>query len=166
MLPLKKQQEYYEALLNRDKHYDGLFYVGVKSTGIFCLASCPARKPKFEQCEFYPTAQQALLASYRPCLRCKPLLPPHQTSDTMQTLIDAVEANPQKRWMERDFKALSLNKDASTIRRQFKQRFGMTFVAYARARRLGLAMQSIRSGEKMLNIQLYAAFKMNLIDKG
>lgn len=154
MLLLKKQQEYYEALLNRDKHYDGLFYVGVKSTGIFCLASCPARKPKFEQCEFYPTAQQALLASYRPCLRCKPLLPPHQTSDTMQTLIDAVEANPQKRWMERDFKALSLNKDASTIRRQFKQRFGMTFVAYARARRLGLAMQSIRKGEKMLNTQL------------
>lgn len=69
----------------------------------------------------------------------------------MQTLIDAVEADPQKRWMERDFKAFSLNKDASTIRRQFKQRFGMTFVAYARARRLGLAMQFIRAGEKTID---------------
>ncbi len=150
-----KTQEYYQALLNKNKNYEGIFYVGVKTTGVFCRPTCPARKPKFEHCEFYATAQEALLASFRPCLRCKPMLLPNQTSDLVQQLIDAVENNPTKRWMERDFKTLLPQAvDVSTIRRQFKKRFGMTFIAYARARRIGLAMQHIRQGNSVIQTQL------------
>lgn len=155
MLTDAKTQEYYQALLNKDKNYEGIFYVGVKTTGVFCRPTCPARKPKFEHCEFCATAQEALLASFRPCLRCKPMLLPNQTSDLVQQLIDAVENNPTKRWMERDFKTLLPQiVDVSTIRRQFKKRFGMTFIAYARARRIGLAMQHIRQGDSVIQTQL------------
>lgn len=149
--------EYYQALLDKDTEYEGVFYVGVKTTGVFCRPTCPARKPKFEHCEFFETAQQALLASFRPCKRCRPLSHPNQVSTLIQTLVAAVEANPERRWRDGDFHALSM--DASTARRQFKKRFGMTFVEYARARRMGLAMKQIRSGEAVIEAQLSAGYE-------
>lgn len=117
-------KKYYDALLTNDSKFEGIFYVGVKSTKVFCRPTCPARKPKMENCEFFKTAQEALLAAYRPCKRCKPLSYPNQTSDLIQTLIQMVEENPEKRWKESDFENLFV--DASTARRHFKRRFGMT----------------------------------------
>lgn len=151
-----KRQEYYRALLEKDSRYDGLFYVGVKTTGVFCRPTCPARKPKFEHCEFFINAQEALLAAFRPCKRCRPLSHPQDVSPIVQQLVEAVEAHPEKRWSDADFAALSIH--ASTARRQFQQRFGMTFVAYARARRIGLAMEEIRSGRPVIDAQLSAGY--------
>lgn len=147
----KQDLEYYRGLLDKNSEYEGVFYVGVKTTGVFCRPTCSARKPKFENCEFHRTAQEALLASFRPCLRCKPLTNPSQVSDLVRTLVDAVEANPAKRWSYRDFEKLSV--DASTARRQFQKRFGMTFVQYARARRMGLATKEIREGSIVTDAQ-------------
>lgn len=129
MISAANQQEYYQALLDKKSEYEGVFYVGVKTTGVFCRPTCPARKPKIENCEFYETAEEALLASFRPCKRCRPLSHPNQVSDLVRLLVDAVEDNPEKRWTNQDFQKLSV--DASTARRQFKKRFGMTFVEYA-----------------------------------
>lgn len=147
----------YAALLRRDADYDGVFYVGVKTTGIFCRPTCPARKPKLENCEFFPDAQSALLASYRPCARCRPLSHPNETSDVVRRLVEAVEREPHRRWRDADFDALAVH--ASTARRQFQRRFGMTFVEYARARRLGSAFKAIRSGERVIDAQLDAGFE-------
>lgn len=157
MFTAEKQFEYYQALLNKSAEYEGIFFVGVKTTGVFCRPTCPARKPKFDSCEFFQTAQQALLASYRPCKRCQPMSLPNQVSDLVQTLIDAVEANPEKRWRDSDFRTLKV--DTSTVRRQFKKRFGMTFVAYARARRMGIAMKQIRSGKAVIDAQLATGYE-------
>ena len=147
----------YTALLGRDADYDGVFYVGVRTTGIFCRSTCPARKPKRENCEFFADAQAALLASYRPCERCRPLSHPNETSDVVRRLVEAVEREPTKRWRNADFDALAVH--ASTARRQFQKRFGMTFVEYARARRLGSAFTSIRAGERVIDAQLDAGFE-------
>lgn len=149
--------QYYQALLNKDASFEGRFYVGVRTTGIFCRPTCPARKPKFENCEFFDDAQSALLAAYRPCLRCQPLSPAQHVSDTVRQLVAAVEANPEKRWTDADFNALGFG--AATARRQFQQLCGMTFVEYARARRLGLAMNSIRNGGSVLDAQLAAGYE-------
>ena len=97
MITIETQKKYYQALLDKNTEYEGVFYVGVKTTGVFCRPTCPARKPKFEHCEFYKTVQEALLASFRPCKRCRPLSHPNQVSSLIQTLVDAVETNPQKR---------------------------------------------------------------------
>jgi len=131
--------------------------VGVKTTGAFCRPTCPTRKPKFENCEFFETAQQALLASFRPCKRCRPLSHPNQVSEWVRTLVEAVEANPEKRWRGADFRALAI--DESTARRQFKKRFGMTFVEYARARRMGLAMNQIRTGDSIIDTRLAMGYE-------
>lgn len=157
MLSIDDSRLYYQALLEKNPEFEGLFFVGVTTTGVFCRPTCPARKPKFENCEFFATAQQALLASYRPCLRCRPLSHPNQVSALVQTLVAAVEANPEKRWTDADFAALSV--DAVTARRQFQQRFGMSFVEYARARRLGLAMKQIRNGDAVIDAQLASGYR-------
>jgi AraC family transcriptional regulator, regulatory protein of adaptative response / methylated-DNA-[protein]-cysteine methyltransferase len=157
MMTDKNKQGYYKEFLAKNAEYDGVFYVGVKTTGIFCHPTCPARKPKFENCEFFKTAEEALLASFRPCKRCKPLSHPNQVSKLLQTLVNAVEDNPEKRWKDGDFKELCM--DASTARRQFKKRFGMTFVQYARARRMGLAMKQIRSGDAIIDAQISTGYE-------
>ncbi|TFE00690.1 bifunctional transcriptional activator/DNA repair enzyme AdaA [Jeotgalibacillus salarius] len=157
MMTGDRKQEFYDALLERNTEYEGFFFVGVKSTGVFCRPTCPARKPKFENCEFYYTAEEALLASFRPCKRCSPLSHPNQVSELVQTLVQAVEENPEKKWREKDFRELAV--DESTARRQFKKRFGMTFVQYARARRMGLAMKEIRSGKPMIDAQLTTGYE-------
>jgi AraC family transcriptional regulator, regulatory protein of adaptative response / methylated-DNA-[protein]-cysteine methyltransferase len=151
------KKEYYRALIEKNSFYEGIFFVGVKTTGIFCRPTCPARKPKYENCEFFKTAKDALYASYKPCKRCHPLSQPNQMSPIIEKLIKAVEANPERRWKNEDFKQLGI--DESTARRQFKKRFNMTFVEYARARRIGIALQHIRGGDKIIDTQLNTGYE-------
>lgn len=66
----------YAALRSRDMRFDGVFFVGVKSTRIYCRPVCPARTPKRENCRFFTTAAAAEAEAYRPCLRCRPELSP------------------------------------------------------------------------------------------
>lgn len=157
MFSAEDQKNYYQALLDKNTAYEGVFYVGIITTGIFCRPSCPAKKPKFEHCEFFKTPKEALLASYRPCKRCHPLSHPNSISPIIELLIDAVEQEPQKRWREQDFQKLSIC--GSTARRQFKKRFDMTFVGYARARRMGIAMKQIRAGSAVIDAQLATGYR-------
>jgi AraC family transcriptional regulator of adaptative response/methylated-DNA-[protein]-cysteine methyltransferase len=157
MIHVDMKLVYYQALIDKKTEYEGIFYVGVKTTGVFCRPTCPARKPKFENCEFYETAKECLQASFRPCQRCRPLSHPNHVSELVQKIVNAVEENPERRWTEEDFRKLSV--DASTARRQFKKRFGMTFVEYARARRMGIALKHIREGGAVIEAQLSAGYE-------
>lgn len=157
MIPEDMRKVYYQALVDKKSEYEGIFYVGVKTTGVFCRPTCPARKPKFENCEFFETAKEALLASFRPCQRCRPLSHPNHVSELVQKLVNAVEENQDRRWTEEDFRKICV--DASTARRQFKKRFGMTFVEYARARRMGIALKHIRAGSAVIEAQLSAGYE-------
>ena len=66
----------YRAVQSRDARFDGWFYVGVHSTGIYCRPSCPAITPKRENVDFYPTAAAAQIAGHRACKRCRPDVSP------------------------------------------------------------------------------------------
>jgi AraC family transcriptional regulator of adaptative response/methylated-DNA-[protein]-cysteine methyltransferase len=152
----KQQKRYYQALLEKDSTYDGIFFVGIQTTGVFCHATCPARKPKYENCTFYETAEAALLAGYRPCKRCKPLSYPREIPPLVQKMVELVEENPEKRWKDQDFAELGIH--SMTARRQFKKFYGMTFVQFARSRRMGIALKSIKNGEKRIDTQLDAGY--------
>ena len=67
---------YYSALASRDRRFDGVFYVGVTSTGIYCRPVCTARTPKAANCRFFGSREAAEKASFRPCLKCRPELAP------------------------------------------------------------------------------------------
>ncbi|HET7066095.1 MAG TPA: AlkA N-terminal domain-containing protein [Nocardioides sp.] len=62
----------YRAVKSRDRRFDGVFYTAVRTTGIYCRPSCPARTPAFHNVTFHPTAAAAQSAGYRACKRCVP----------------------------------------------------------------------------------------------
>ena len=112
----KRIRRYYTALLERDAHFEGLFFVGIKTTGIFCRPTCPARKPNFENCIFFHTIEQALTGGFRACLRCTPLAHPGQISPLIQRLMQAIEEHPHKKWGRDDFDKLGcVNKISASI---------------------------------------------------
>jgi AraC family transcriptional regulator of adaptative response / DNA-3-methyladenine glycosylase II len=69
------------AFAARDARFDGVFFTGVKSTGIYCRPVCPARAPRASACRFFESAAAAERAGFRPCLRCRPELAPGRASD-------------------------------------------------------------------------------------
>jgi AraC family transcriptional regulator of adaptative response/methylated-DNA-[protein]-cysteine methyltransferase len=129
------------AYLERDASYNGLFFLGVRTTGIFCRPSCPARKPLAKNVEYFPSAQAALFAGYRPCKRCRPLESDDQPPWAVELLAD-VERDPSSRITDADLKVRGI--DPATVRRYFLRQYGMTFQAFTRARRLSGALSQIR----------------------
>lgn len=144
-LNLPPRDEMVAAFLSRDDAYDGVFFTGVRTTGIFCRPTCTARKPKPENVEFFASARDALFSGYRACLRCKPLDPPGAAPEWVAELLRRVEAEPARRWKDADLEDFGLAPDR--VRRWFQQHHGMTFHAFARARRLGEAFTEIREGQ-------------------
>jgi AraC family transcriptional regulator of adaptative response/methylated-DNA-[protein]-cysteine methyltransferase len=140
-LPTTTEME--RAYLERDASYNGLFFLGVRTTGIFCRPTCPARKPLPKNVEYFPSAQGALAAGYRPCKRCRPLDADEQPSWAAELLAE-VEREPSSRITEADLRSRGI--DPATVRRYFLRQYGMTFQAFARARRLGGALSQIREG--------------------
>ncbi|UYV37850.1 trifunctional transcriptional activator/DNA repair protein Ada/methylated-DNA--[protein]-cysteine S-methyltransferase [Rhodobacteraceae bacterium D3-12] len=146
----------YSALLGRDPAYDGQAFVGVASTGVFCRLTCPARKPKPENCTFYPTVGDCIDAGYRPCKRCHPMQPVASADPSIASLLAALDERPEYRWSEADITRMGF--DLSTVRRSFKRQFGMTFLEIARQRRLRDGFTTIADGGKVIDAQLDAGY--------
>jgi AraC family transcriptional regulator of adaptative response/methylated-DNA-[protein]-cysteine methyltransferase len=146
----------YRALIDRDTTFEGVFYAGVKTTGIFCRPTCPARKPRIENVEYFASPQEALYAGYRPCSRCSPLDREKSAPDLVRRLCEIVEQSPTRKVRESELRSLGI--DPSTARRQFLRYYGMTFQAYHRARRMGLALRDIRDGETVIGAQIDSGF--------
>lgn len=147
----------YRALLSRDTAFEGVFYVGVKTTGIFCRPTCPAKKPKSENVEYYASPQAALYDGYRPCTRCRPLDKGQRSPVLVSRLREMVERSPIGKVSGSELYAAGI--DPSTARRQFQRYCGMTFHAYQRARRMGLALHEVRSGEPVIEAQVSHGFE-------
>jgi AraC family transcriptional regulator of adaptative response/methylated-DNA-[protein]-cysteine methyltransferase len=144
---LPPEETMYRALSERDSSFEGIFFVAVRTTGIFCRATCSAKKPARENVEFFPSANEALLGGYRPCLRCRPMDPDRKPPELIERLRAEVEKAPDGRLTDKELSALSI--DPSTARRQFKRHYGMTFQAYHRARRMGLALRDVQRGGRV-----------------
>jgi AraC family transcriptional regulator of adaptative response/methylated-DNA-[protein]-cysteine methyltransferase len=147
----------YRALVNHDPSFEGIFFVGVRTTGIFCRPTCAAKTPARENVDFFATPVEALHGGYRPCLRCNPMDPSRQPPKLIQRLRAEVERAPDGRLTDKELAALSI--DPSTARRQFKRHYGMTFQAYHRARRMGLALREVRRGGRVDEAQNGSGFE-------
>ncbi|MBL8521749.1 MAG: bifunctional transcriptional activator/DNA repair protein Ada [Betaproteobacteria bacterium] len=149
--------DFWAAVLRRDRSYEGQFFLAVKTTGVFCRPGCPARTPQRRNVEFFPDAQAALFAGYRACMRCKPLLASSAAVPLAMELKAWVDADPAARLREQDLRDRGI--DPSTARRQFQKAFGMTFHAYQRARRMGAALSTVRQGAPVIDAQLAHGFE-------
>src|SRR5258708_11147615 len=139
--PIREMQRAYQA---SDATYDGIFFLGVRTTGIFCRPSCRARKPKPENVVYFATVREALFAGFRPCKRCHPLAIDGKPPAWIELLLKQIECEPAARITDGNLRKQGL--DPTRARRYFLQHYGMTFQAYCRARRMGSAFEQIREG--------------------
>jgi AraC family transcriptional regulator, regulatory protein of adaptative response / DNA-3-methyladenine glycosylase II len=164
-MTLPDREVCYRALESRDARFDGLIFVAVKSTGIYCRPVCPARTPKFQNCSFYGSAAAAQDAGFRPCLRCRPETAPdlaswRGSSNTVsramgliaEGALDGDEASVEKL-------AERLGVGERHLRRLFLQHLGAPPVSVAQTRRVLFAKQLIHETRMpMTAIALAAGF--------
>ena len=141
----------YLALRTRDARFDGRFFTGVTSTGIYCRPVCSVRTPKRENCRFFDLAAQAERAGFRPCLRCRPEVSPTSlvwsTQDASHLLVhhalrlldapDALQSDPHSA----QALAERLGVSDRHLRRLFEAQLGLSPLQYLQTRRLLTAKQ-------------------------
>lgn len=137
----------YRAVSSRDARFDGRFFTGVKTTGIYCRPICPARTPRSENIEFFPTAAAAQEAGFRPCLRCRPETAPNLgawrgTSNSVSRGLALIEMGALDNG---NVEALAnrLGLGERHLRRLFREHLGASPIAIAQTRRILLAKQLI-----------------------
>lgn len=164
-MELPEKKICYRALQSRDPRFDGLLFVGVTSTGIYCRPVCPARTAKLENCRFFGSAAAAQEAGFRPCLRCRPETAPdlaswRGTSNTVSRALalitdgalDGDEASVEQL-------AGRLGIGERHLRRLFLQHLGAAPIAVAQTRRVLFAKHLIHETQMpMTEVALAAGF--------
>ena len=138
-----------EAMRSNDARYNGVFYVGVHSTGIYCLPSCRAKLPRLDHVVFYKTREEAIAAGLRGCRRCRSESFPDVLPDWLHRLLAEMKTHPDLRMTENDLIKMT-GVDVSTVRRYFREHLKTTPLAFHRRLRLEHARRLIEAGESYL----------------
>ena len=137
----------YQASFDKNPEFEGVFWMGVKTTGIFCRPTCTARKPKPENVEFFENTKKAISKGYRPCKVCKPLENPDETPENIQKILNELSENPELKFKDSDL--LERNLEPATVRRWFLKHHGMTFHAFQRIFKINSAFKKLQQGENI-----------------
>ncbi|WP_225865754.1 bifunctional transcriptional activator/DNA repair enzyme AdaA [Dyadobacter aurulentus] len=147
----------YQAIVEKDSRFEGLFYTAVKTTGIFCRPTCTARKPKKENVEFFKSSLEAFKKGYRPCKVCKPLENLNQTPEPIRLLMNELSRDPSVRFKDADLVAKGL--EPHSIRRWFIKNHQMSFHAYQRMYRINSAFKNIQQGTPVTSAAFDSGFE-------
>ena len=153
------EERFWQAVQTRDASCDGLFYYGVRTTGVYCRPSCASRQPKPENVAFFALPEAARQAGFRACLRCRP----DQTAirDPQTELVQSVcRLIDQQLEDQSNFAALSQQMKLSQyhLQRLFKKLMGITPRQYAEARRADLFKTSIKAGQNVTEAMYDAGY--------
>ncbi len=133
----------YEALAARDPRFDGVLYVGVTTTGVYCRPVCPARTPRRDRCLFFANAAAAENAGFRPCLRCRPeLAPGNAVIDSANRIASSAAQRIEAGALNEtgiDELAAEFGVSSRQLRRVVKRELGVTPTELAQTQRLLLA---------------------------
>ncbi len=149
------EEVYYRALKTRDQRFDGRFYTGVITTGIFCRPICPAVTPKQQNCRFFPTAAAAIKQGFRPCLRCRPESAPgspawNGSQTTVRRALSLIDEGVLHDAGLQHF-AERLGVSTRHLRRLFKQHLGASPTEVAHSQRILFAKKLITETNLPLN---------------
>lgn len=136
-------EERWQAVLAKDRRYDGAFLTGVHSTGIYCRPSCPARAPLRKKVRFYLTSNQAKESGLRPCKRCSP----NMQSAEEACVLAAIAAIRERGAMSLDQLADLTGYAPTHFQRLFKRSVGMSPAAFARACREARVRDALAAGQ-------------------
>lgn len=145
----KKIETFYQALLQRNHSFVGIFFVGVKTTSVFCISTCRARKPKLENVEFYTSFKSALDNGYRPCKVCRPTQNANQAPEQVELALKLLKENPKTRITDHQLRKVNISPEI--LRRWFNKNHGMTFQAYQRMYKINRAYHALKNGKNATN---------------
>lgn len=147
----------YNASFNKDESFEGVFWMGVKTTGIFCRPTCTARKPKPENVEFFQNTKDAILKGYRPCKVCKPLENFNETPKYIQEILKELSENPAQKF--KDYDLVKRGIEPAKMRRWFLKNHGITFQNFQRMFRLNTAFKKLQQGENIIETAYESGFE-------
>ena len=151
MNDMMQQDVYWQAVLAHDRAYDGAFVYGVRSTGVYCKASCPSRRPRREQVRFFVLPTEAQAAGFRPCRRCKVNSQEEMSNEheaMVQQLCQYIEAHSDE---PLSLEALSAEVHLSPtyMQRVFKQVMGITPRQYVQRCRVAQFKRHMKEGREV-----------------
>jgi len=146
---INNEDIYYRAYQNHDRSFEGLFYLAVKTTGIFCRPGCKARIPKRTNVEFFSSTEEALQQGYRPCKKCQPLALAGQQPDWVVKALDLIKNNPDQRFTDDDLTFQGIS--PARLRRWFKEHHQMTFQAFQRQFKMNRAYTQMKKGTSVID---------------
>jgi AraC family transcriptional regulator of adaptative response/methylated-DNA-[protein]-cysteine methyltransferase len=148
---------FWQAVKANDARFDGAFYLGVKTTGIYCKPSCRARLPKRENVDFYASAKDAEAVGYRACLRCKPRSAEH-TDPLVAKMLRAAEMIEAESTLSLEELGSQLGLSPFHLQRSFKQIIGVSPKKYAEAKKMEKFKSEIREGSDVTTAMYDAGY--------
>jgi len=154
-----KNNEKWAAVVSCDNKYDGNFFYGVKTTGIFCKPSCKSKQPLRENVKFFDEIEQAYADNFRPCKRCRPDLieykPMKELAEEAKNIFDNCFDDPQK--LKLNIKNLGVSQNR--LINLFREQFQCTPLEYINKLRVGKAIKFIENSDNsILNIAMLSGF--------
>ena len=147
----------YRVLAARDARFDGVFFTGVKTTGIYCRPICAAKTPKASSCTFFGSAAAAEAAGFRPCLRCRPELAPYALQQNLAYAVWQRIAAGALNDGNIEHLAAEVGLSSRQLRRVLLQHFGVTPVELAQTQRLLFAKKLLQETAMPMSEIAYAA---------
>jgi AraC family transcriptional regulator, regulatory protein of adaptative response / methylphosphotriester-DNA alkyltransferase methyltransferase len=141
--------EKWQAIIHNDASYDSQFFYAVKTTGIFCRPSCKSRAPNKENVRLFQNAEQALLANYRPCKRCKPTGQRLPDLEWVAQITQYIDTNYNE-WLSLEILANMCHGSPYHLHRTFKRIKGITPVEYIQQTRITKAMEFLIHTDKAI----------------
>lgn len=150
-------QQYYKALCARDRRFDGVFFTGVLTTGIYCRPVCGVKTPRASSCRFFNSAAAAEHAGFRPCLRCRPELAPYALQQNLAHRIWHQIAEGALNQQSLEAYAAKAGLSSRQIRRVLLQEFGVSPVELAQTQRLLFAKKLLQETDMPVTDIAFAA---------
>ncbi|HIG7467380.1 TPA: bifunctional transcriptional activator/DNA repair enzyme AdaA [Klebsiella pneumoniae] len=148
---------WYQALLERAVEFTGVFFVGVKTTGVFCISVCRARKPRRENVEFYNNFKSALDAGFRPCKVCRPTENARTAPAFVEQALRLLREAPKVRLSDSELRQHDISPER--VRRWFLQNHGITFQDFQRMQRLNMALQELKAGRSTTDVAFDSGYE-------
>lgn len=155
--PLLDRDSCYRALAAKDARFDGVFFTGVKTTGIYCRPVCGVKTPRESSCTFFTTAAAAEAAGFRPCLRCRPELAPYALQQNLAHAVWQRIAAGAMNDGDVERLAEEVGLSSRQLRRVLLQHFGVTPIELAQTQRLLFAKKLLQETRLPMADIAYAA---------